>query len=147
MSNRIQQLQAFFKLYADSFNNALNEDTPDIEWTVNSFSNSFIAANPLGVTCGQNNEEFNSAIFQGYALYKSIGVKAMDIISIETTELDDFHAMTKVRWKSSYVKKDNSKGNIEFDNYYFTQTKLKEHKIFAYITGDEQAALKEHGLI
>jgi hypothetical protein len=38
-------------------------------------------------------------------------------------------------------------GDIEFENFYFTQTKENEHKIFAYITGDEQAALKESGLV
>ena len=71
----------------------------------------------------------------------------MDIISLQTTVLDNFHEMTKVRWKSSFVKKDNSKGSIEFENFYFTQTKEIEPKIFTYITGDEQAVLKEHGLI
>ena len=71
----------------------------------------------------------------------------MEIISMDTTLLDNFHEMTKIRWKSSYMKKDNSKGSIELVNFYFTQTIENEPKIFTYITGDEQAVLKEHGLI
>jgi hypothetical protein len=72
----------------------------------------------------------------------------MDIVSLDTTILDGFHEMTKIRWKCGYAKKrNNSKSSIEFANFYFTQTKENEHKIFAYITGDEQAALKENGLI
>ena len=71
----------------------------------------------------------------------------MDIVSLETTILNDFHEMTKIRWKCSYTKKDSSKGGIDFENIYFTQTKQNEHEIFAYITGDEHAVLKENGLI
>ena len=147
MDKRIQQLNDFFNLYAERFNNAIKGETPDIEGTVKSFSGYFIAANPLGVTCGNNNEDFKTAISQGYAFYKSIGVTSMDIVSLETTILNVFHEMTKIRWKCGYTKKDNSKGSIEFENFYFTQTKENEHKIFAYITGDEQAVLKENGLI
>jgi len=147
MDKRIQQLNDFFNLYAERFNNAIKGETPDIEGTVKSFSGYFIAANPLGVTCGNNNEDFKTAISQGYAFYKSIGVTSMDIVSLETTILNVFHEMTKIRRKCGYTKKDNSKGSIEFENFYFTQTKENEHKIFAYITGDEQAVLKENGLI
>ena len=72
----------------------------------------------------------------------------MDIVLLETAILDGFHEMTKIRWKCSYTTKDNNlHGSIEFENFYFTQTKEREHRIFAYITGDEQAALKEKGLI
>ena len=148
MDKRIQQLNNFFNLYADRFNKAIKSETPDIEGTAKSFSGCFIAANPLGVTCGNNNEDFKVAMSQGYAFYKSVGVTTMDIISMETTILDGFHEMTKIRWKCVYAKKtDNSKGSIEFENFYFTQTKENEHKIFAYITGDEQAVLKANGLI
>ena len=146
MNNRIQRLNDFFKLYADKFNNAINGDSPDIEGTAKSFSDCFIAANPLGVICGRNNEDFKAAMLQGYMFYKDIGVKAMDIVEMDTTILDNLHEMTKIRWKCSYLKKDR-KGSIEFENFYFTQTKENEHKIFAYITGDEHAALKESGLI
>jgi hypothetical protein len=146
MNKRIPQLDVFFKLYADRFNNALNHSA-DVEGTAKSFSDCFIGASPLGVMCGNNNEAFRVALRQGYEFYKGIGIKAMDIVLKETTILDDFHEMTKVRWKSSYTKKDSSMGSIEFDNIYFTQTKGEESKIFAYITGDEQAALKANGLL
>ena len=147
MDKRIQQLNDFFNVYATRFNDAIKGKTPDIEGTAKSFSNCFVSANPLGVTCGSNNEDFKTAISQGYAFYKSIGVTSMDIVSLETTVLNDFHEMTKIRWKCSYTKKDSSEGVIEFENIYFTQTKQNQHEIFAYITGDEHAVLKENGLI
>ena len=71
----------------------------------------------------------------------------MEIISKQITLLDDFHAMVKVYWKSNFIKKDGSNGSIEFANIYFTQTRENQHKVFAYITGDEQAVLREFGLI
>jgi hypothetical protein len=71
----------------------------------------------------------------------------MEITLKEITILDEFHTMTKVHWKANYIKKDNSKGSIEFDNIYFIQSKESQHKIFALITGDEQAVLKNFGLI
>src|SRR5688500_17161631 len=108
MNDRIQRLNAFFKLYADRFNTAINSDSPDIEGTAKSFSDCFIAANPLGVACGTNNEDFKAAMLQGYAFYKNIGVKAMDIVLVETTILDNFHEMTKILLKCSYLKKDSS---------------------------------------
>jgi hypothetical protein len=146
MDKRIQQLNDFFHLYASRFNTALN-GSADLEGTANSFSGSFIGANPLGVMCGNNSEDFRVALQQGYEFYKSIGINSMDIVSMETTILDDFHEMTKVHWRSNYTKNDNSKGSIGFENIYFTQTKGAESKIFAYITGDERAVLKEHGLV
>jgi hypothetical protein len=148
MNKRIQLLHDFFHANANRFTNAINGETPDIDGTVKSFSECFIAATPLGVTCGNNNEDFKTAMSQGYTFYKTIGVTSMEIVFLETTILDGFHEMTKIRWNCGYSKKkNNSKGNIEFENFYFTQTRENEPKIFAYITGDEQAALKEHGLI
>lgn len=147
MNNKTEHLKDFFNLYAERFNNALKDAKPDVEGTVKSFTSCFIAANPLGVICGNNNEDFKTAMSQGYSFYKNIGVTAMDIVFLEITILDNLHAMTKVRWKCSFTRKDNAKGNIEFENFYFTQTIENEPKIFAYITGDEQAALKENGLI
>ena len=66
---------------------------------------------------------------------------------MEITQLDPRHAMTKVHWKSGFVRKDRSAGSIEFDVIYLVQIKDLQPKIFAYITGDEQSALKEEGLI
>ena len=50
MDKRIQHLKTFFNLYAERFTNAVKNGTPDIEGTAKSFSDCFIAANPLGVT-------------------------------------------------------------------------------------------------
>lgn len=147
MDNKEQQIDDFFNHYSDVFNTAIKGDTPDMERTAALFSTCFIAANPAGVNCGENNETFRDAMQKGYAFYKNIGITSMDIVSKKITLLDEFHAMVKVCWKSNFLKKDGLRGSIEFENIYFTQTKDNQHKVFAYITGDEQAALKEAGLV
>jgi len=147
MNNRKQQIEDFFNQYSATFNNAIRVASPDIEQTAGLYSDHFIGANPLGIQCGKNDKELRDFLLKGYAFYKEIGIISMDIVSKEITILDEFHTMTKVRWKSNFIKKDNSKGSIEFENIYFTQTKEDQHKVFAWITGDEQAVLKESGLI
>ncbi|HEY0678407.1 MAG TPA: hypothetical protein VGD17_08975 [Chitinophagaceae bacterium] len=147
MDARIHQISQFFDHYDQNFNAALNGKAVDIERTANLFSNCFIEVSPAGITCGQNNEQFREAIPKGYEYYKSIGITSMNIISKETTLIDEFHSMVKIGWRSDFNKKDNTKGTIEFEVIYFLQAIRNENRIFAYITGDEQKVLKENGLI
>jgi hypothetical protein len=146
MKNRKAQLKEFFDQYAAIFNSSI-KGQPDIEGAAKSFSGCFIGANPSGTSCGSNDEQLRAAISRGYSFYKRIGVTAMDIVSCDPTILDDFHEMTKIRWRCSFTRKDGFRGNIVFENIYFTQTIKDGPKIFCYITGDEQAVLKENGLI
>ncbi len=147
MDTRIKEIENFFNRYESRFNRALKGEVPDIDGTASSFADSFIEASPKGVNCAGNDEQFRIAIPQGYAFYKNIGITSMDIISKEINILDNYHTMAKIHWQCNFFKKDNAKGHIEFDVIYFLQTIESECKIFAYITGDEQRALKENGLI
>ena len=147
MSKRKKNVEEFFSNYEAHFNKALSNEHITTEEMAQFFEDCFIESSPVGVICGKNDEQFRTAIPQGYAFYRSIGISSMDILSKEITVLDSYHAMVKVHWNSGFVKKDRSMGNTEFDVIYFLQTKEEHLKIFAYVTGDEQAALKENGLI
>lgn len=147
MEEREQVLNDFFVVYEQRFNRFLRGEPLDVESTVRSFSACFIEASPVGVKCGQNDMQFRSMIPKGYEFYRSIGITAMDILSKNITMLDDFHAMVKVHWNCRFTRKDDVKGKIEFDVIYLLQTTEDSPRIFAYITGDEHAALKENGLI
>jgi len=142
------KLEQFFAEYEATFNRALGE-TPevDIEATAWAFADCFIEASPLGVTCGRNDEQFRAVIPQGYEFYRSIGTKSMKIAFLTVTALDDYHAMAKVHWQALYVKKDGGNLMLDFDVIYLVQTVNGKPKIFAYITGDEQKAYQESGLI
>lgn len=147
MDNRKQQLDDFFNEYASRFNHSLKGGSPDVEGTMASFAGCFVEASPSGVICGQNDQQFRNAIPQGHAFYKNIGITSMDILSKEITLLDNFHSMNKILWRSAYTKQNGTQGGIEFEVVYFVQSRENSHRIFAYITGDEHAALKEHGLV
>ncbi len=145
---RMKMVEDFFAAYAASFNRAL-DDAPeiDVEATAGVFSDCFIAADPNGVSCGKNDEQFRAQIPEGFAFYRSIGTKSMKIASLAVTPLDDYHLMAKVHWVSVYRKKDGGDEQIDFDNIYFVQTIGNKPRIFGYITGDEQKLLRERGLI
>lgn len=143
-----RQIETFFAEYAARFNHSL-QDPPvvDVDGVLASFADCFIEASPLGVNCGKNDEQFREVIPQGYAFYRSIGTTAMNVKGVDVTPLDEFHAMARVHWESRYRRQDGGEERIEFDVIYFLQTLDGQPKVFAYITGDEQKVLREHGLI
>jgi hypothetical protein len=143
-----QQIQEFFDAYAGRFNKALGDNfQDDIEGTTSAFADCFIEASPVGISCGKNDENFRAQIPKGNAYYRSIGTQSMNVKSIDVTPLDDYHAQAKVYWQSRYQKKDGSNVTIDFEVIYMLQILNGPPKIFAYITGDEQKVLQEHGLI
>jgi hypothetical protein len=143
-----EKIEEFFEQYQKSFNKALNEATEiDAQEMAQCFSDCFIAANPAGVACGKNDEELESQILRGLRFYRSIGTRSMNVLEIAVTALDRFHALARVRWQSQYRKKDGEGERIDFDVIYLPQINGERPRIFAYIIGDEEEALRERGLI
>ena len=148
MSKRKKNIEEFFSGYESHFNNSLSGRNVDEteKAIVGSFADCFIESSPLGVNCSRNGKEFLTKIQQGFDFYKGIGSNGMSIVSKDITLLDDFHAMVKVYWNYAYVK-DNIPGSVDFHVFYMLTTINEEIKIFAYIAGDEQKALREKGLV
>lgn len=147
MVTMAQQIEKFFADYEMRFNKAFG-DTPevDVEGTTRAFTECFIEANPNGVICGKNDEEFRVRIPKGIEYYKSIGTQSMRILSLIVTPLDEVHAMGKIHWLAQYRRRDGSEETVDFEVIYFVQIRNDEPKIFAYITGDEERLLREKGL-
>lgn len=143
------KINEFFAQYEARVNRALGDapEVDDAKATVEAFSDCFIAANPRGVSCGKNDEQFRLQILQGFEFYRSIGTKSMTISCLAVTALDEFHVQARVSWQAEYIKKDGSGERIDFDVIYMLQTIGERPKIFAFITGDEEGALRERGLI
>jgi hypothetical protein len=110
------KISEFFAQYEARVNRALG-DAPEVDAkeTAEAFSDSFIAANPSGVSCGKNDEQFQSQILQGFEFYRSIGTKSMKISHLAITSLDEFHVQVRVSWQADYVKKDGTGERIDFD--------------------------------
>ncbi len=157
MPERIDEIAEFFSQYENSFNDALRGDqegagdhvdpTQLAKRAAGFFSDCFIGANPRGVACGKNDEELRAHIQRSYDFYRRIGTLEMKIAGLEIVFLDDHHAQARVAWQSTYSKKDGERVRIDFEVIYLLQSIADGPKIFAYITGDEESALRQRGLL
>lgn len=149
MLSQNSDLKSFFEGYAKRSNDAL-QDPPieDVDGIVASFAPYLVESSPQGVMGGANNAEFRKMIGQGFARYRDIGGTAMRVTGVEVTELDDVNAMATVDWEFDYRRnKDGRTGTVGFTNRYFVNLAGDTPRIFAYITPDEDQAMKNHGLI
>lgn len=96
----------------------------------------------------KNDAEFKAQLPRGYTFYKSIGTERMNVKSITLTHLDEMHVIAHVQWSSFYRKKDDQTlEQIDFTVHYFLQLQESGPTIFGFVTRDEQAILKQHGLL
>lgn len=148
MKDHSEAIREFFEAYAQRFNDALA--TPpkvDVKAVRNSFAGYFVGANPKGVRGGRNGLVFGLFLRRGYAHYRKIGCKRMELKRVEVSGIDDFHALARTHWSSTFRRKDGTTVEIEFDNnYLFHIPEGRDPKIFAYVTPDEQQALKDQGI-
>lgn len=146
---RARQVEEFFVHYSRRSNEALQ--TPpkeDVDGVVASFAPFFVEASPRGVVGGANGDDFRRMIPEGFARYRALGGTAMTVTRVKVTELDDYNAMARVDWDFAYRRpKDGRRGNIAFQNLYLLNFASGEPKVFAYITPDEEQAMKDHGLL
>jgi hypothetical protein len=147
----------FFTAYAKRFNDYLQSapeagSAParaklDVRGVIESFAPYFVESSPVGVRGGKNGWLFKRMVPRGFAHYVRIGAQRMEIAGLDSTLLDAFHALCKVSWHSEYARVDGTPESIDFEVIYLLRIKDGPPKIFAYITGDEEQALKDHGVI
>lgn len=145
MADINDQIEQFFEEYEKRFAEGL-AGIAVAEDTGKAFADYFVEASPAGIMGGKNDQSFLDRVPEGYDFYRSIGITKMEIRQLDITELDELHYMVEVYWESFYMK-DGQPGSIEFSVIYFRQYLNGALKIFAYIAGDEQAVLKERGLV
>ena len=111
------------------------------------FSACFVGAGPQGVHCGQNDEHFTGMLQQGFAFYRQVGTRAMTVREVTTTPIDDAHWLARVAYRARYVKPDGSPLELDFEVSYLLAERGDTYEIFAFVTGDEMALYREHGLL
>lgn len=145
MADINDQIEQFFEAYEKRLAEGLAGNAV-AEETAKAFADFFVEASPVGIIGGENNQEFRDRVPKGYDFYRSTGITKMEIRQLDITELNELHYMVEVYWESFY-EKDGQPDSIEFSVIYFLQHLNGTLKVFAYITGDEQAILKERGLV
>ena len=148
MSPLETNIRALFDAYGKRANDAL-QDPPreDVDGLVDSFAPYFVESSPKGVMGGANDEKFRAMIPKAYAHYRAVGGKNMTIKGIKVIELDHCHAVADVDWDFAYTDKSGKSGHVTFTNFYCVTTAGEKPKIFAYVTPDEDQAMKDHGLL
>lgn len=141
------QFNRFFHDYAAAFNRSLDASVDD-QAIMSAFAEHFIEASPAGVQPGRNGEEFREALHKSYAFYRQIGTRRMSVRGLNVTPIDELHWMVQVNWTADYEPRGKQPISIDFDVTYLLQTLPgKAPKIFAFVAGDEMAALKQRGVV
>jgi hypothetical protein len=139
-------VRKLFERYEGVFNRSLAGDL-DLDEVAALYAAEFIAASPAGVRAGKNDDHLRQAMIQGYAHYRAIGTKGMRIRSVRFSPMDDHHCVAHVTWTAIYVRRDQPDLAIDFDVHYLVQQLDGEPQVFGWVSGDEQALLREHGII
>ncbi|MGK9054740.1 hypothetical protein [Neorhizobium petrolearium] len=141
-------VREFFNDYGRISNDALKDESlVDIDRITAFFAAYFVGSTPQAVFGGANDEKLREVIPQGFARYREVGGRQMLMTGMKVTPLNDLHALAEVGWDFVYVGKAGESGNIRFTNFYFVTLADGQPRIFAYVTGDEEKAMKDHGLI
>ena len=139
-------VRAFFERYETVFNRSLGGDA-DMDAVTTLYASEFIAASPAGVMAGKNDDQLKQAMAQGYARYREIGTKEMRLRDVRVSPLDDRHCVAHVAWTATYARTNQPDVTIDFDVHYFIQMLGGEPKVFGWVSGDEEALLRQHGIV
>lgn len=140
------EVRKLFERYEDFFNRSLAGDA-SMEEVSSLYAAEFIAASPAGVMAGKNDDQFRQAMTQGHAHYRAIGTKGMRVRGVRISPVDEHHCVAHVAWTAIYARDGRADVAIDFDVHYFVQKLAGEPKVFGWVSGDEQALLREHGVV
>jgi len=139
-------VRKLFLRYEGLFNRSLGGDV-DMDEVASLYASEFIGAAPAGVMTGKNDDQFRQVMAQGYAHYRAMGTTEMRIRDIRLSPIDEHHCVAHVAWTATYARKDQPSLAIDFDVHYFVQKLDGDAKVFGWVSGDEQALLKQHGIV
>ncbi len=138
-------VRRLFERYERFFMRALGGDL-DMAEAAALYASEFIAATPAGVMGGRNDATFRQAMAKGYEHYRAIGTKAMAVRQVRVSPIDDLHCVAHVAWTATYARAGREDVAIDFEVHYLVQALDGEPKVFGWVSGDEQALLKQHGV-
>ena len=109
------------------------------------YTSDVLAASQQGVVAGKT-RDFLGALAQGFERYRAQGLRQMRVSSLRIVPIDEGHCLAHVGWNARYERDDLPSTTISFEVHYLVQLRQGEARVFAWIAGDEEAALREHGV-
>jgi hypothetical protein len=139
-------VKELFERYEKVFRGALRGST-DVNEAALLYASEFIAATPAGVMTGKNDEKLTQIMATGYERYRAMGMKDMRMRGLRISPIDEQHCVAHVAWTATYAREPQPDITIDFEVHYFVQALNSGPKVFGWVSGDEQAVLREHGII
>jgi len=139
-------IRELFDRYERFFMEALADNLDPDELSA-LYTSDFISASPAGVMTGKNDDTLKQAMIDGYAHYRAIGTKSMQVRHVRLSRIDNQHAVAHVAWTATYSKPSQSDISIDFEVHYLVQELNGKPKVFGWVSGDEQALLRERGVV
>ena len=135
-------IRQFFARYEEGANSF------DVDLVTSQFTSSFMGADPNGVACLQNDDNFRRAIPERQAFFQHIGFRFARILDVAETPLDAHYTMAKVHWHMKFEKTPGTPQEFKFFITYFLFDAGTGPKVVFYIShDDEQKLMREAGLL
>jgi hypothetical protein len=142
-----QTTEQLMRRYGELMNAGVQDGKTDGEQLAAMFAENCVASSPAGIAAVTAGANYAKMIEDGIANYRRIGGTAFIIEHVKVQPVNEQHDLARVEWRFNYMRPADGKfGTIRFENVYFITRVDPTPKIFAWVTPDEQAALKEHGL-
>lgn len=139
-------VRKFFKVYEKIYNDAI-ADTVDLNDVADMYSAGFVSVTPAAVIVGENGEQLKAIMTKGFEAYRALGSKRMTCKEVSVTPVDQDHCVAEVNWAGDYERKDGSPVTIDFAVNNLVEKRDGKLKVFGWISGDEQAEFRKHGLL
>lgn len=120
--------------------------TVDLDEVAGLYASDFISATPAGVLGGKNDAALKDVMAKGFERQRAIGTGSMVIRHLRMTMIDDLHCIAHVAWTGAYARPEGPDVKIDFEVHYLVQVINGAAKVFGWISGDETAVLKQHGI-
>jgi hypothetical protein len=96
---------------------------------------------------GKNDEQLTQVMAQGYERYRAMGTKEVRLRDVRISPIDGHHCVAHVAWRATYARPGREDVAIDFDVHYFIQKLDEEPKVFGWVSGDEEALLRQRGVL
>lgn len=140
------EVQGLFERYEGFFLRALAGEA-DMAELEELYTPDYIAASPAGVMSGKIDARFRQTLLEGYEHYRAIGTRQMQVRHIDISPMGDSHCVAHVAWIATYARPNRPDAKIDFEVHYLVRLEGGMARVFGWVTGDEQAVLRRHGII
>ncbi len=139
-------VRKFFKAYERVYNDAMGGEV-NMDDVGQMYSTGFVSVTPAGVMVGENGQPLKDVMRKGFEAYRALGSKKMTYTDVAVTAIDRDHCVARVQWSGQYQRKNKECLTIDFEVNYLVERRDGRLKVFGWITGDEQAEFRKHGLL